>query len=187
MPNAKRDDKVAGISSEAVKAKTGKTWPEWFAILDKAGGQTMTHQAIVAHLRTEHGVGDWWQQMVTNGYEQARKGRKKHEMPDGYQVSANKTIAAPVERLFEQWHEARARARWLKQKGLAISTATPNKSLRLKWPEGESRVSVNFYASGEGKSQVSVEHRRLKNAREAAQMKKFWAEALDALKAIVEK
>ena len=31
------------MSDEAVKAKTGKTWKQWFAILDKAGAKQMTH------------------------------------------------------------------------------------------------------------------------------------------------
>ena len=35
------------MSDEAVKAKTGKTWKEWFAILDQAGAIKLTHQEIV--------------------------------------------------------------------------------------------------------------------------------------------
>ncbi len=40
------------MSDEAVKAKTGKTWKEWFAILDKAGARKLSHQDIVKYLRT---------------------------------------------------------------------------------------------------------------------------------------
>jgi uncharacterized protein YndB with AHSA1/START domain len=180
-------DKVAGISSAAVQAKTGKTWAEWVAILDAAGAKAMTHQEVVAHLHDQHGVGPWWQQMVTNGYEQARKGRARHQMPDGFQVSASKTLAVPAEALFTEWHDARARARWLGRGGLAVTTARPSKSIRLKWPDEDSRVSVNFYVKGAGKCQVTVEHSQLKSARAAAQMKKFWAEALDRLQTRVEK
>src|SRR5512134_2277217 len=89
------------MSDEAVRAKTGRIWPEWFAILDAAGAQQMTHQQIVAYLHNEHGVGPWWQQMVTVTYEQARGMRAKHQMPDGYQVSVSKTIAAPAAALYE--------------------------------------------------------------------------------------
>ena len=38
------------MSDAAVQAKTGKTWPEWFAVLDKAGAAKMTHKEIAAHL-----------------------------------------------------------------------------------------------------------------------------------------
>ena len=33
--------KEAGISDEAVRAKTGRTWGEWFAILDGAGARKL--------------------------------------------------------------------------------------------------------------------------------------------------
>jgi len=53
MENA---DKFARVSSDAVQAKTGKTWAEWFAILDAAGAQTMSHPEI-AHFLQEEQVG----------------------------------------------------------------------------------------------------------------------------------
>ena len=52
------------IASEAVKAKTGKTWAQWFAVLDKARGQAMSHKEIVAVLEKTHDIGPcggrWW-------------------------------------------------------------------------------------------------------------------------------
>lgn len=178
-------EKLNGISSEAVQAKTGKTWPEWVAVLDKAGGQKMTHQQIVAYLHTEHGVGGWWQQMVTGGYEKAAKGRAKGEMPDGFQVSANKTIAASAAVLFKHWRTPKARTHWLAADQLTITTTTPGKSIRAKWEQG-GRVNVHFWPKDEAKTQVSIEHSQLKNAREAAKFKKFWGEALEKLKALIE-
>jgi len=88
------------ISDEAVTEKTGKSWDEWFDILDTAGAQLMTHKQIVAYLVEKHGNSSWWQQMVTVTYEQARGLRRKHEMPSGYQISRSRTIAAPVEYVF---------------------------------------------------------------------------------------
>ena len=60
--------KVVGVGDDAVKKATGKTWTEWFTILDQAGAQKMNHRQIVTLLRDQHGVGSWWQQMVTVGY-----------------------------------------------------------------------------------------------------------------------
>lgn len=177
---------VAGIGSQAVKAKTGKTWAEWIALLDKAGAKNMDHKEIVAVLRNQYGVGGWWQQMVTVGYEQARHGRQKGQMADGYQISANRTVDVPLAALYKCWHDAKARDRWLAVKGLAVSKATQDKSMRLKWADGHSTVSVNFYARGEAKSQVSLEHSKLKSPRAAARMKKLWADKLSALKALLE-
>ncbi|MCJ7519417.1 MAG: DUF4287 domain-containing protein [Anaerolineaceae bacterium] len=32
------------ISSDAVKAKTGKSWDEWFALMDASGFAKMSHK-----------------------------------------------------------------------------------------------------------------------------------------------
>jgi hypothetical protein len=181
----KLPEKLNGISSEAVKAKTGKDWAEWIAVLDKAGAQTMSHPQIAAYLAREHGVPGWWTQMVTGGYEKARKGRAKGEMPDGFQVSANKTVALSAAAAFKHWHTAKARAGWLSDDQLTVTTSTPGKSLRAKWGDGASRVSVGFWPKGEAKTLVSIEHSKLKNAREGAKMKKYWAEALRKLEDLI--
>jgi len=38
-------EKVAGMSDAAVSKSTGKTWPEWTAILDAADAVSMEHRA----------------------------------------------------------------------------------------------------------------------------------------------
>jgi hypothetical protein len=44
MAKATTKQAAPRMSDEAVKAKTGKTWKEWFAILDKAGASELSHQ-----------------------------------------------------------------------------------------------------------------------------------------------
>jgi uncharacterized protein YndB with AHSA1/START domain len=189
MPTSTAKPKL--MSDAAVQARTGKTWREWFSILDKAGAKKMTHQQIVACVSRQHDVGPWWQQMVTVAYEQQRGLRKLHERPDGYQLSRSKTIAAPVSRLFAAWQQPRTRARWLGKNSLTIRKATPDKSLRITWPNTSGTVSdqpnaatsveVNFYPKGEAKTQVVVQHSKLSDSESAARMKKYWAEKLDSL------
>src|SRR6266849_6848560 len=94
-------EKFNGISSEAVRAKTGKGWPEWLKILDAAGAKKMNHKEMVALLHTKHGVDPWWQQMVTVGYEQARGRRLKHQKGDVFSIGASKTIEASVSTLYK--------------------------------------------------------------------------------------
>jgi uncharacterized protein YndB with AHSA1/START domain len=181
LPSQSKTTKVAGISAEAVRARTGRTWAEWFAVLDRAGAKKMTHQQIVAYLHGQHGVGSWWQQMVTVGYEQARGLREKHETPRGYQVSVSKTFGIPVTRLYRAWKDKAARLRWLPETALTIRKATPNKSLRITWAKGETNVEVNFYIKGASKSQVTVQHNKLPSLRQGERMKAYWAGRLAAL------
>jgi uncharacterized protein YndB with AHSA1/START domain len=175
---------VAGISAEAVQAKTGKGWAEWIAILDKAGARTMAHKDIARYLSKEQGVPDWWGQMVTVGYEQARGLRAKHEKPEGYQISRSKTIAAPAAQLYAAWADKRKRTRWLTD-AITIRTATPDKSLRILWGDGKTSLDVTFYPQGAGKCQVVVQHSQIASAKAAEKFKAYWAGALDALQAYV--
>lgn len=102
MKKGEQITKAAGISNDAVEAKTGKTWQEWFKILDAAGAVKPGHKEIVAYLAENYKVSPWWRQMVTVAYEQERGLRRKHETPQGFQMSASKTIAVPVSNLFKE-------------------------------------------------------------------------------------
>jgi hypothetical protein len=86
----------AGISDDAVRAKTGKDWQGWIDALDKAGARTMSHPEIADLLDKEFGVSPWWTQMVTVGYEQAVGKRVRLQKADGFAVSASKTLDVPA-------------------------------------------------------------------------------------------
>jgi uncharacterized protein YndB with AHSA1/START domain len=173
------------ISDEAVESKTGKTWIRWFKHLDAAGAKKMSHQDIVAHLSEKHAVGPWWRQMVAVTYEQARGLRDKHEKPEGYEISVSRTIEAPVGKAFEAWTDEKTRQKWLPV-NLTIRKATTNKSLRISWEDGKTSVAVAFLPKGPGKSQAVAQHSKLPDAKGAAKMKKFWSQALDRLKEVLE-
>ena len=93
---ATQEQAAPGMSDEAVRAKTGKSWSQWFAILDKAKAKDLPHKEITELLRGKHGVPPWWSQMVTVGYEQERGLRVKHQKCDGFSVSGSKTVAVSV-------------------------------------------------------------------------------------------
>jgi uncharacterized protein YndB with AHSA1/START domain len=175
------------MSDEAVKAKTGKTWKEWFTILDKAGAKKMSHQEIVKLLNSKHNVGPWWQQMVTVTYEQQSGLRAQHERPEGYQISVSRTIAAPLARLYKACESEKTRAHWLKEDDLVVRTATSNKSMRVTWKDGKTSLEINFYAKDNDKSQVVVQHSKLPDAKAADKMKTYWGKALNRLRATLEK
>jgi uncharacterized protein YndB with AHSA1/START domain len=174
------------MSDEAVKAKTGKTWKEWFAILDKGGAQKMTHKEIVRFLNTSHDVGPWWQQMVTVTYEQQRGLRAPYEKPQGYEISVSRTVSASLTKLYQAFENEKIRASWLAEDGLLVRQATANKSLRLTWRDQKTRVEILFTAKGNNKSQVVVQHSKLPDGKSAAQMKIYWGQALDRLRLLLE-
>ena len=171
------------VSEEAVTSATGKTWQEWFLLIDRHDGINLTHKEIVRVLKENSDLSSWWQQSVTVEYEIARGKRKPHEMLDGFQISKNKTIQAPVGKLFAAWVEMEERMKWLEQPNFTIRKATPDKSLRITWVDGGSHLDVHFYPK-EGRTQISINHKKLSSAKDAEAMKAFWEAQLRHLDAL---
>jgi len=177
----------AGQTSEAsVLARTGRTWNEWFSLLDAWGAIDRPHPEIARWIVEEHGVTGWSAQSITVAYEQARGRRAAGQGADGrYRINASRTVAAPVDRLYAAFTDPELRARWLPEE-LRIRTATAPRSMRADWPDGASRIVVAFTAKDDGRTQLALSHERLPDADAAAQVKKGWRERLDALKELLE-
>ncbi|TAK63428.1 MAG: hypothetical protein EPO24_04270, partial [Bacteroidetes bacterium] len=156
MPTSKKTTKHAGIGDEAVLSKTGKSWNEWFTILDAMKAKSLPHKEIASFLNKKQGLSPWWSQMITVGYEQARGLREKHETSKGFVANISKTILVSSEILYNMWNDSKKRKRWLPD-DFSITKATSNKSLRIKWSEPPTIVCVDFYAKSESKSQLVVQ------------------------------
>lgn len=185
-PGADGKNGAGGVSDAAVKAATGKSWKQWFALLDKWGAKGISHKEIVAVVRRQADPGPWWRQMITVGYEQKRGLREKHQTPQGFQAGCSRTLSAPLARLYRHWYDRRLRALWLDDSGFAIRKATKDRSLRITWVDEKTSVEVNFVEKGPARSQVAVQHRKLPNARSVLRMKTYWGKQLDRLKIVLE-
>jgi len=174
------------ISNDAVMKRTGRNWQEWYKILDGAGAKKMNHNDTVTWIYYNNDVSGWWAQMITVNYEQAVKGRKKHEKPGGFEISKGKTFSVPISKLYSAWEKKLIRNKWLSKPNMKIRTATPKKSMRITWVDEETSLNVYFYNKGDDKSQVSVQHVKLKNHKEAERMKKYWDTNLSKLKKYLE-
>lgn len=164
-----------------MRAKTGRGWREWFALLDRAGAAKLDHRAIVAMVGRKMARADgWWQQTITVAYEQARGLRAVHQKPGGFEASASRTVALPVKRAFTAFADPRVRSKWLRQAALVVHRASPPKSIRATW-KGAKSVSVYFYPKGADRTRIALQHGRLPDARSVARMKKYWAGRLIAL------
>jgi len=177
-------EQAVGVSSDAVARRTGKSWAEWFALLDAAGAAELDHKGIVAVLAQRHGVGPWWQQMVTVAYEQARGKNGNTATDDGFQVDVSKVLELPLAKLFRFWAEPAERNKWLADDRFSIHKATASKSIRARWGRGVSRIDVDFCEKGPSKSQVTVQHNRIETSDAAEQMKAYWAKKIRALEAL---
>ncbi|MFZ0821900.1 MAG: DUF4287 domain-containing protein [Candidatus Acidiferrales bacterium] len=184
---AKAARKAPNPSDDAVKAKTGKTWAEWFSILDKAGARKMKHSEIGRFLYEKHKVSMWWMQTIATAYEQKHGLRETYETCAGdFSSSVSRTFDCGVGKIYSAWQDATERRSWLKGDSLEISSGQPNKTLRGAWDGNTSRIEIRFTPKGPSKTQVVVDHMKMDTSKQAIAMKTFWSENLEHLRQRVE-
>lgn len=176
------------ITDKVVVLKTGKTIAEWFKILDEKGGKQLDAHGIYALIASIDGLkplGEWNCGLLTTTYQWDRGLRQRGEKADGFEISVSKTITASTDMLYAAWLDDGLRAKWLPD-NITITKSTENKSVRVLWSDGATRLSVDLYPKGEGKSQMVVQHMKIPGAEMAAAMKEYWAERLGMLKRMLE-
>ena len=178
-------ESIAGKSDATMVESTGKSWPEWVAILDRARAASMEHGVIARWVVESFEVSGWWSQSITVGYERLRGLRDVGQRRGGrYEVSKSKTIAVPVDELWRAFENARVRRRWLPDEAMTIRTATAHKSMRARLAD-DTPVDVYFTAKGDAKSSVTLQVREIPDREAADAAKARWAERLDTLATIL--
>jgi len=184
--NGTGERKVAGMTDAAVRSATGRGWDDWFAVMDAVGAQKLSHKEIALILHEQHGCPGWWCQMITVGYEQERGLRHKNQSCSGdWQASGSKTLRVPVGTLFAAWEDANVRRQWLPDPEVTIRKATPNRSMRITWVDGKTSVDLWFTDKGD-RSQISVQHRKLRDAGDVEEKRLYWKHALERLQGLLE-
>lgn len=176
------------ITDKVVVPKTGKTMAEWFDVLDKKGAKKLDSHGIYELVTSIDGLkplGEWNCGLLSTSYQWDRGLRERGEKKDGFEISVSKTIAVPTEMLYSAWVDTDLRKKWLPEK-ITITKSTENKSVRASWSDDSTRLSIDLYPKGDGKSQMVVQHLKIPDSEMAANMKEFWAERLNALKGILE-
>lgn len=174
------------MSDDAIRRRTGHGWEHWFDLLDEWGATQRSHADAARWLGEEHDTGGWNAQAIVVSYERARGLRAVGEHADGFTATASKTIAVPVDRLYEAFVDEALRREWLPDAELRERTATRPKSARFDWGSDGTRVVVGFEAKADAKSTASLAHEKLPDAGEAERMKAFWRERVAVLKEVLE-
>jgi hypothetical protein len=164
----------------AVKARTGRNWSEWCAILDADNADGLSHRELAARIEQLHDAGGWWSQTVAVGYERLRGKRAVGQQSGGtFAASASKTLPFAAAQVHTYFTDAPKRARWLEDP-VSIRTATAPKSVRMQWPDA-THVDVWITGKGDTKCSVAVQHTKLANRPTVEDRKAFWRAALQRL------
>jgi hypothetical protein len=175
------------ISDEAVKKSTGKTRKQWFSILNKNGAKKMEHKQVAKLLHEKYGLSPWWSQMIIVQYEQEIKGRKKHEKPEGFQISKSITLTSPVTKIYNTINSPLKRIVWLSDPAITITKSAKDKSIRGKWSDKKTNIEFQLYPKDINRTQVVVQQSRIKSSKESEMMKNYWEKQLNNLKKYLEK
>ncbi len=193
------------VTDASIQADTGKTFKQWFAVIDAFGGVGKGRRDIGNHLYEVHKVDPWWSATLNIACEAANGIVEKDGRPKGYTICATKSIKASAAQCFDAFSTAAALDGWLGPKhaldfseGGALGNAdgnraivrkiTPGKVIRLVWqgPEApDTPIEVKFAPSG-AKTTVMITHDRLQDREAADGFRRAWGEALDRLKAKLE-
>lgn len=201
MPTS--EQKLSGVSDDAVAAATGRNWDEWIAFLDGLGAAEMNHKEIVALTAGPGGLSNgWWQQSVTVGYEQARGLRVVGQTSGAdFQIGVQKTLPVPSDVAWALLSERPGRDAWLGKtpslefrKGQRyrteegregeIRSCVPGERVRLTWshPSLAQTSTLQIYLAPSGdKTSVRFHQERLSSLEERELMRGHWRRVLEEL------
>ena len=192
---------MAQVSDESVAKSTGRTWDEWFAVLEERGARGLEHKEIVRLLREDEGVeSGWWQQNVTVEYEKHIGRRILGQTADAaFQVGVRRTISATAS---DAWSYLTGEgvAAWLQ--GAPALPAEPKATVELAdggsaqlrsidaprklrvaiERPGQPRSTLQLYVEDKGdRASVGFHHERLPDAATREAMRDHWRATLDAI------
>ena len=191
------------ISDAAVRKATGKSWDEWFVLLDSEGADALPHKQIARLLYDKGNIeSSWWCQTVTVAYEHARGKRVFGETESvGFEIGVQKTLPLTPAQAWDLLTQPAGRALWLGavpclhwQKHGAYKTAegtrgeirsfTPGRHLRLTWQplhfSTPSTLQVSLIPSGT-KTSLRFHQEKLPSAEAREQMRAHWRDVLQKL------
>ena len=203
---------LSQVSSESVRAATGRGWQDWLEVLDAAGAAGWQHKDTVAYLEREHPevASGWWRQSIAVGYEQARGKRAVGQTADGgFQIGVQRSVAAPVTAVWEllttrpdlwlgegasvgfqpgERYDVPAGESTLGVSG-EVRVVKPGDRVRMTWQPQEwpapATLQVALVASPSGKTAINAHMEKLPDADAREAMRARLRDALERLAAAV--
>jgi hypothetical protein len=163
---------------------TGHGWAHWLTLLDEAGAPGWTHTEIARWLVATQGIGGWWAQTVTVGYERARGRRAMHQTARGFEVSVSKTIRAPLSAVWGAVLDPDRRAAWLDE-AVTPTTSRDGVVARFTVPATGAALEVAFDPKAAERTTVTVAVRKLRDAEDIERHREVWRGHLRRLEATV--
>jgi len=196
------------ITDKTVAERTGRSWEEWFTILDKWGAQEKGHKLTAKFLAEEWKVSPWWSQTITVRYEQMRGKRRLGQRSDGkFAVSVTRSIKTTNEKAWDALVDPALLSIWFTKNaesdlrvGGSYSNADgdrgkflaiePYRRLKFTWENPDhcpgTIVEFAFSEISPDRVRVVLEHQRIEDQTGYEKMKADWSQAMGSLKSFLE-
>lgn len=195
------------IDDASCKANTGKTFGEWFAVLDSIDALAKGRRDSVNHVYGMiEGTDPWWPTTIYVEYEKHKGIVKKDGLQEGYTICCTKSISAPVSKTYALWTDPKGFAEMFGDNGkqdveeggtlscdggckATFTRVRPEKDLRFTWehPGSTAPITVDVqFQDNKGKTLMNVMSSRIQTRAEADGLRNAWGEALTRLKALAE-
>lgn len=163
-----------------IRENTGRSWDDWVALIEAWPGHEDGHGAVAAWLQAEHGVGGWWAQSVTGGWERITGRRLPHQMADGtFTANRSATVTIDHDALRALILDPDGRAALFPGLDVQLRSRPTAKSLRIGLDDGVAEIAIT--PKDDGRATIYVSHAKLSSPDDVATWKKFWGDWLHAL------
>jgi hypothetical protein len=165
-------------SGESATKATGRSYEEWYSLLDDAGGRELSHQQIVARLAAEGLDNGWWCQTIAGSYERHIGRRVAGQTCDGdFKTSASKTVDATLDEALKRWCEAVAGQSSFNGVPLveppSVAETGRWRYWKARFADG-GRVTVSITAAPSGKTSFGLSHDKLASPEAVESWKAYW-------------
>jgi hypothetical protein len=167
------------VNDDSIRQATGRDWDEWCDLIDAWPGNRDGHTAIAKYVHEELGVGGWWGQGVTVGYERITGLRLPHQMSDGtFTASKSRTVdidaGAIRELLLGDGREDLF-------PGYDTQMRSKPSAKVLKIIIGPGIAAFYLDAAKDGRTKVTIAHEKLPTFEHVEEWKFYWSDWLDAI------
>ena len=161
--------------------KTGKSWAEWFAFLDRFQAMGLGQKELLKLLKRNFKLSPSWQQALVIAWENEKKGNERTLSASEYQVQAARVFNLPLPSLNNLWSDVKLRNTWFPVITCCILRENPKRTVRLLWPDSISLVELRFSRVDKSKSSLEIVHTHLPSPKSAAEMEVYWNKVLQQL------
>ena len=168
------------VTHADVKKKTGRTWQEWFALLDRDGAAKLDRRQITRIVASKYGIGLWWRRTIAKAYERSGAALGAAQEPGSDPVAGPSRATQPPTRAHSATiYDIEPRAHPVTSRTLGSRPAPGTISNRHGASVGNVDVSGDRFEAVHSESDGVADS--IRDVRPVRKMRAFWKARVESL------